>query len=349
MRWLFSVLLFALLGAVQALSSSGSRLLVVLEDLAEKDKYSEFWSDLQCTYRCSLCNSHVAHANFVTARGYQLTIESPKTSGLSLFQHDERAYDHLIIFPPKSKGLGPALTAHILLEFAQKEGNVILALSANSPTPTNIVSLLLELDIHLPTDRNSLVIDHFNYDAVSAAEKHDVLLVSTPEPLRAGVQNYFAGQGVIAVPRAVGQTLGNASPLLAPILRAPRTAYSYNPKDEADAVEDPFATGEQLSLVTALQARNSARFTVLGSSELLENTWFNAKVKYAGQTVKTFNREFAQKLSAWTFKEIGVLQVGRLQHYLNEGPSKDKFNATVLEHPENNPTIYRIKNDVVSK
>jgi len=48
MRWLFSFLLLALLGVVQALSSSGNRLLVVLEELAEKDQYSEFWEDLQC-------------------------------------------------------------------------------------------------------------------------------------------------------------------------------------------------------------------------------------------------------------------------------------------------------------
>ena len=48
MRWLFSFLLLALLGVVQALSFSGTRLLVVLEELAEKDKYSEFWADLQC-------------------------------------------------------------------------------------------------------------------------------------------------------------------------------------------------------------------------------------------------------------------------------------------------------------
>lgn len=34
------------LGAVSALSSSGSRLLVVLEELAEKEKYSKFLEDL---------------------------------------------------------------------------------------------------------------------------------------------------------------------------------------------------------------------------------------------------------------------------------------------------------------
>lgn len=46
MRWLFSFLLFTILGAVRALSSSGSRLLVVLEDENERDKYGVFLEDL---------------------------------------------------------------------------------------------------------------------------------------------------------------------------------------------------------------------------------------------------------------------------------------------------------------
>lgn len=131
-----------------------------------------------------------------------------------------------------------------------------------------------------------------------------------------------------------------------PILRAPATAYSYNPKDEAEAVEEPFAVGQQLSLVSALQARNSARFTVVGSVEMLQDHWFNAKVKQAGAETATANREFAQRLSGWTFKELGVLKVGHLQHYLTEDGKE--FNTSSLDVPEHNPTIYRIKNDVVS-
>ncbi len=38
------------------------------------------------------------------ARGYKLSFESPKNDKLALFEHGERAYDHLILFPPKSKG-----------------------------------------------------------------------------------------------------------------------------------------------------------------------------------------------------------------------------------------------------
>ncbi|KAF2197992.1 dolichyl-diphosphooligosaccharide-protein glycosyltransferase [Delitschia confertaspora ATCC 74209] len=329
MLWLFSFLLLALLGAVQALSSSGSRLLVVLEELSEKDKYSQFLGDLE-------------------ARGFHVRVESPKSEGVALFKHGERAYDHVLLLPGKSKGLGPALSPGNILEFMKKEGNILVTLSPDHATPTSIVSTLLELGIHLPADRNSLVIDHFNYDSASAPENHDVLLVPYPAPLRYDVRNYFMGppDGVIAVPRAVGQTLGNDSPLLAPILRAPKTAYSYNPKDEADAVEDPFATGEQLNLVSALQAHNSARLVVLGSAEMLQNKWFGAKAELAGKPVTTANRDFVMKVSGWTFKEVGVLKVGNLQHYLDEGDVKKVINTSAFAAPEDNPTIYRIKSDV---
>ena len=36
-----------LLGLVSCLSSSGSRLLVVVEEAAEKSKYSKYWGDLE--------------------------------------------------------------------------------------------------------------------------------------------------------------------------------------------------------------------------------------------------------------------------------------------------------------
>lgn len=47
MRWIFSFLLLGLLNLVQAASSSGNRLLVILEDAADKAKYSKYFGDLQ--------------------------------------------------------------------------------------------------------------------------------------------------------------------------------------------------------------------------------------------------------------------------------------------------------------
>lgn len=331
MNWL--LIYFLGLGCVfEAASLGGNRLLLLLEESTEKSKYSNYITDLE-------------------DRGYQISIDSPKNEKLSLSKLDDRTYDHLLILPCKSKGLGPNLTPAILLDFLNQGGNIFIALSATRPTPTSLVSLLLELDIHLPTDRSSVIIDHFNYDTHSSAEMHDVLLVPRPDAIRPDVKNYFRGSGiggeVIAVPRAVGQTLGNLSPLLTPILRAPRTAYSYSTKDEV--LQDIFAVGPQLSLVTAFQARNSARCTVIGSSEMLEDAWFDRKVARPNQSsgtessfseASTINRVFAKEITGWTFKEIGALQVGTVEHHLKEESSNN--NGT-------NSKIYRVKNDVTYK
>lgn len=241
-------------------------------------------------------------------------------------------------------GLGPNLTANILLQFLQASGNILVALSSDTAASTTLVSLLGELEITLPADRTGLVVDHFDYDALSAGDLHDVVLVEPPVALRPDVSSLFSGEAgdkLLAFPRGVGQTLGNG-PLVAPVVRAPRTAYSYNPKEQGEAVDaaDLFAAGAQLSLVSALQARNSARLVVVGAAELLADKWFGAKVKKAGdgnKQVATYNREFAKRLSGWAFQETGVLRVNWVEHRLD---GQSAANAT-------NPKIYRIKNDVV--
>ncbi|KAH8162659.1 hypothetical protein CIB48_g5586 [Xylaria polymorpha] len=338
MRSLVSFLVLLLVAAVQAISSSGgNRLLVILEDVAEKDGYSKFLGDLE-------------------GRGFDIAYETPKSESLRLFHLGERSYDHVLLFPTKSKGLGPNLTPNILLDFVNAQGNILLALSGSTPVPSSLISVLLEFDIHLPTDRQGLVVDHFNYDTASASEKHDVLLLPTPGPLRSDYKDFFrlpasdeqngrardrdratAAGAVVAFANGVGQTLGQGS-LLAPILRAPSTSYSYNPKDESETVDDLFASGSQLSLVSALQARNSARFTVVGSADMLSDKWFDAQVKKIGEedSVRTVNRDFAKAVSGWTFQEIGVLRVNWVEHHLNEQGLSNT----------SNPKIYRIKNDV---
>lgn len=47
MRWLFCSLLLALIGFVNGLSSSGNRVLVVIEEAAERENYSTFLGDLE--------------------------------------------------------------------------------------------------------------------------------------------------------------------------------------------------------------------------------------------------------------------------------------------------------------
>nr|OQO25655.1 hypothetical protein B0A51_05479 [Rachicladosporium sp. CCFEE 5018] len=328
MRSILYGLVLGLTSLAAALSAAGNTLLVVIEDEADKAKYSTFWSDL-------------------TSRGFQLTYSTPKDTSLGLFHLGEPAYSHLLLLPPKSKGFGPNLTPKLIIEFVNAGSNVLLALSGDSSVPSAISSLLLELDITLPSDRTSLVVDHFNYDTKSASEQHDVLLLPSGSSGKKGIKDYFGVEGLVALPRAVGQVLGNESPLLSSIVKAPATAYTYSPKSDDTEADDLFATGSQISLVTAFQALNNARFTVLGSVAALEDKWFDASVQAAtagAKASKSSNRAFAEKLSAWTFKEAGVIKAGIVTHSLNETGQKttDITKAGV----ELNPTIYRIKNDV---
>ncbi|KAG8525883.1 uncharacterized protein KY384_000643 [Bacidia gigantensis] len=244
-------------------------------------------------------------------------------------------------------GLGPSLTPKLLLQFINQQGNILLALAGDSPTPSAISSLLAELDIHLSPDRNSLVLDHFHHDVLSSSDQHDVLVLPRPQPSRPDVRSFFGGDGVLAFPRAVAQELGSRSALLAPILKAQNTAYSYNPKEEKEIVEDPFEVGQQISIVSAMQARNSARFTVYGSVEALENKWFDAQVQTTEvSSMHTANRDFARQVSAWTFQEIGILKSGKVEHHESSTVPKMKSNDDVVQVGFLNPSIYRIKNDV---
>ena len=246
-------------------------------------------------------------------------------------------------------GYGPNLAPKNILDYTNAGGNVLLALSSETATPSAISSLLLEFDISLPLDRNSHVVDHFNYDAKSSADDHNVLLLPKAQPLRPDVMDFFGweGKGLLAVPKAIGQTLGTASPLIYPILKAPETSYMHNPKEEAGDEQDISATGSQIALVSALQARNSARFTVLGSLEMLQDKWFDATVQTpSGEGSKTANRDFARRLTEWTFKEAGVLKVGRIEHHQVMDATKPVANTTQVGFSD--PEIYRIKTDVVS-
>lgn len=265
-----------------------------------------------------------------------------------MFKLGELSYEHLFILPSKAKGLGPKLTPNLLIDFIKKDGNILMALSGDGSIPSSLASTLLEFDITVPSERNAVIVDHFNYDEKTAADKHDVLRILSPKQSKAGIQNYFDVGGVLAVPRAVGQVLENSNPLLTPILRASDSAYSYDAKDENEALEDVFASGSQLSIITAFQARNSARLTVLGAGEMIQNKWLDVKIKgQDGKEVTCSNKAFGDKLAQWTFQEIGVVKVGRIEHHLNEQPVKH-VDGSISTPNEINPEIYRIKNDIVS-
>ncbi|KAL9117316.1 MAG: hypothetical protein Q9187_006146, partial [Circinaria calcarea] len=66
----------------------------------------------------------------------------------------------------------------------------------------------------------------------------------------------------------------------------------------------------------------------------------------AGKQSKTANRDFARQVSEWTFMEIGVLKVGKVEHHLSSISHGTVGNDSVAQLGYLNPQIYRVKNDV---
>lgn len=108
MRWLLSFLLLGLLSIVHAVSSSGNKLLVVIDELADKAKYSKYIADLE-GMRIAVADGNLGIWTkliyAIVGRGFSLTFESPKSDKVALFELGERAYDHLLVLPSKSKGM----------------------------------------------------------------------------------------------------------------------------------------------------------------------------------------------------------------------------------------------------
>lgn len=295
MRWPITLISLWAAG-IAALSSSGNRLLVVFDAADARSHYTTFLADL-------------------SSRGFELTLRDAKSSDAGLFEFGERLFDHVMIAPEQVKGLGPSMTPQILLSFAEAGGNILLAFS--STVPEGIRDLARELDMNL-APRDTSVVDHFSYDALSAADKHDVVLVETAD-------------GLVAY-RGIGHTL-RQSPMVEPVLVAGRTGYSYDRKEEFAAVEDPWSAGSQLFLVSRFQANNNARIAVAGSLDMFSDNFFTMTVQKQQTKEQTANRLFVRDLTKWVFAETGVLRVLDVKH---EQPGSNTLDQS----------IYRIKSNV---
>ncbi|EWC44541.1 hypothetical protein DRE_06713 [Drechslerella stenobrocha 248] len=314
LRSLLTALLASMVPLSQSLSLTGSRTLLVLEE-DTKGEFQTLISDLE-------------------ARGFQLDIRSAKAESLDLFQHEERAYDNIIVFPTKLKGLGPNLQSTSFLKHASHGGNLLILLpsSPDGVVPTAMNELAGQLDIFIPPKGFSIV-NHFD-PANPAEADHTTFFVDLPS-FPPHTKNYFTGDDPAAklLYRGAGLVLGN-SPLAQPILTAPQYAYSYDTKEAADYADDEsvFSAGSQLTLVAGVQTRNNARITFVGGADLFADASFTKAVK---DKPASANRAFAKDVTAWTFKETGVVRVDTIEHWGEElGP------AVV------NGEVYRIKSDV---
>jgi oligosaccharyltransferase complex subunit beta len=152
--------------------------------------------------------------------------------------------------------------------------------------------------------------------------------------------------------RGIGQKVAKESILAVPVLFGNPSTYSFFPNKVVS--DSPESMGSQTVLVSAIQGRNNARVIVCGSLELFSNSFFGADISGSSSG----NRQFAQAISKWGFREAGVLRFRDITHHKKDGTPPDvilhekerpDLPVTLYPDPEitRNSLVYRIKDDIV--
>lgn len=178
--------------------------------------------------------------------------------------------------------------------------------------------------------KGNLVMDHIN----PIVDESDIY------------NSLIAAVDFVASDRVVGKTLADAKAEKKPVaftglgltldpsnilgfhaLKAPVTAYSANP---TKSVDQEVLFGNQIGLVTAIQARNNARLVFSGSLDLFSDKYF---------TESFSNEDFAGAITKWVFQEAGVLRMTNVKHQREDGSSPDKM-LKDAERPDQAITLY---------
>lgn len=299
-----AILLLCIVQACYARSVNGTQSLVILDKGVSKDDYSKFWKSL-------------------TDRQFQLKFKSAADDSPKLFKDEEITFDHLIMFAPKAKKYGGEITSQSLVQFIKQGGN-LLFVGSSELSETNR-EFAREFDVDFD-ELDTFAIDHFNFD--KADDGTHTRIVADQIADNKYILSDEVRNGAPVLYRGIAHSISKL-PLLTPILTGSPTAYSYETKEGQAVDQEPLVVGSKVGLVTAMQARNNARVTFVGSQELFSNAYFDAKVTRAsdGKSFgKSSNAAFARDITQWTFQERGVLRHANINHHLsNELHGRDLY------------------------
>jgi oligosaccharyltransferase complex subunit beta len=279
---------FGLLTGLDAKSSTGDSVLVVLDNKLDKSDFSLFFGGLE-------------------EQGYELTFRDPREHEPVIKNYDNPNFDHLIVFAPETKTFAEDITPQALVSLVESGTNLLLALS---PKQNLLNSLASEFSLILPPPGTPLM-SHF-------PERKDPPTI-IPIPV--------SGSNKIVTPNlppvwfsGVPQALGT-NPLLVPILTAPVESFAADSSSDsgAEAVVDASEkggeglwAGSSLSVVTGFQARGGGRVTWVGGVDMFTDSFAKKEVS-PGK--KSGNKQFVRDVAAWTFQEHMVLRIDSVTHH----------------------------------
>ncbi|CCK72693.1 dolichyl-diphosphooligosaccharide-protein glycotransferase KNAG_0L00720 [Huiozyma naganishii CBS 8797] len=283
-------LLASCLLAVQGLSLTGSRTLVVHDDKnVPSADYSKF---------VTLLKGHSLELSFVD-------VSEEDVDTIELFQMEDRKYDNLIVFPIKGKLLNKKVSSKALLQFFDKGGNIFTMTSPNAVAEP-LRNYLNQLGIY-PSPKGQQLVDYFQSDSaeevlkVSSNLLQNRFVFESPD----GKTSFSFGKSSVAL-------LDNREQIV-PILRASQTATINGKGDEEPWIE----AGSQGYVVTGFQGLNNARTSWVGSVDFLKDESFNT------------NDQFISELIKWTFQEKSVIKSTGALHTHADGTPYDTLKYKV--------------------
>jgi len=285
-------LLILLLGLAALCQGQATKTLVLVDTLATRETHSLFLKQL-------------------TDRGHEVTLKSADEPSLQLSRYGEYLYKNLVLFAPGVEEFGGSLSVETIVKFVDDGGNLILA--GSSETTDIIRELATEVGVEMDEEK-SAAIDHLNYDVTLDDGQHTLVAAPTAGLIKSPLMVGAAGPAPILY-RGTGLILDSDNPLILPVLRAPSTAYSHNPL--VPVTEYPHATGENVVLLAALQARNNARVLISGSLDFFSDAFLTAAVKtpQGAEFSLSGNLALLSQVTKWTLKEAGVIRVTEVKHH----------------------------------
>ncbi|KAB7507049.1 Dolichyl-diphosphooligosaccharide--protein glycosyltransferase subunit [Armadillidium nasatum] len=291
--------------------------LVLVDTLATRETHSIFLKSLQ-------------------ERGHDVTVKSADDPSLQITKYGEHIYNNLVILSPGVEEFGGSLSLEAIVEFIDEGGNVLIA--GSSETTDLIRELGTEVGVEMD-EEGAMVIDHLNYDV---HDKGQHSLIAAPNSgLINSAEMVGKPNGSPLLYRGTGLITDPDNPLVLPVLKAASSAYCHTPSQAI--VEYPHATGQNMLLVAALQARNNARVVVSGSLEFFSDAFILSSVQTAeGKVYKTSgNGPVVEALSRWVFKEEGVLRVVSVSHHI-AGEKEPPPSYTIKDDVEYSIAIERL-------
>lgn len=204
-----------------------------------------------------------------------------------------------------------------------------------------IRQLAIECGLEI-SEEKAVAIDHFNYD-VKDDGIHSLLAFTKENLIFAKTIVGDKNKLNPILYRGVGVTSDPNNELVLEVLVGSSTTYAYNPTKKIS--QYPHAVGRNTGLIAALQARNNARVLFSGSLDFFSDEFFRSSVKSKAdgkEYEKSGNEDLARALSAWVFKEEGVLRVTNVEHF-KKGEKSAPESYTIMEDVEYWATIETLK------